>query len=83
VIIRLFQADDDEEDKMKVKGWLTTLSVYILIASAIVLLTYFLGHVLLQMPTGFVLILAGLALLAFTIGMAGTLLAVYMKRRRQ
>lgn len=66
---------------MNAKSWLIILILYSLIASAIIILAYFLGHVLLQMPIWFVFILAGLALLAFTIGI-GVLLAAYIKRKR-
>ena len=62
---------------MKAKGWFKILIVYTFIASALVLLMYFVGHILLQLPMMFVLILAGLGLLAFTIGVAGPFLVIY------
>ena len=74
---------EDEEGKMNAKDWFKIITVYTFIASVLVLLMYFVGHVLLQLPIRFILILTGLGLLAFTIGVAGPLIAVYIKRRRQ
>ena len=71
------------KNNMTGKSWLIISIFYVLISSAIVLLSYYLGHVLLQMPTGFVFLLAGLSLIAFTIGMVSTLLIAYIKRKRQ
>ncbi len=54
---------------MNTKSLIIIFIFYALMASAIVIFMYFLGHVLLQMPTWFVFILTSLSLLAFTIGL--------------
>jgi len=79
----LHQTVEEEEDKMNARGWFTILIVYTFIASLLVLLMYFVGHILLQLPIRFVLILAALGLLAFTIGVAGPFLVIYRRQRRQ
>jgi hypothetical protein len=49
----------------------------IVVASAVL---YFLGHILLQLPLRFVLLLGGLSLMAITIG---TLIAVWVRQKRK
>lgn len=67
---------------MNRKGWLIILVFYALMALALVVLTYLLARVMLQMPMSWVCIMAGLSLGAFTIGVVGALFVSYIKRRR-
>lgn len=68
---------------MKRKGWLIVFVFYLIISSAIVALAYYLGHIVLNMPTWLVFGLAILSIIAFTLGTAAALLIGFKRRRRQ
>jgi ABC-type multidrug transport system permease subunit len=66
---------------MNAKNWLKVFIIYILVGFGVVITTFYIGFVLLQMPLWYVTILAGLTLLATTIGIAvGLFLALRGKR---
>lgn len=54
---------------MKIWLWVVLAVTYILLMSMIALLSYIVGHILLQMPLMDVYIITGLSILAGTVGM--------------
>lgn len=68
---------------MNAKTWLKVLIIYMLVGFGVVSVTFLLGYVLLQMPLWYVTILAGLLLLATTIGIAiGLFIALRVKKQK-
>lgn len=66
---------------MKIRTWVAVVITYILLVSLEVLASYFLGHILLQMPLMDVYIITGFLVLAVTLG---TVIAiVYLTRRKK
>lgn len=68
---------------MKIRIWVALAVTYVLLVSMVMLLSYFLGHVLLQMPLMDIYIIIGLEILAGTLGMVIAIIIYYSKRKKQ
>ena len=72
-----------EEDKMKERSWLIHVWAYILSAIVIIITSYLLGYLLLDMPIWYISIFTGLSLLAAATGVFGRLIAKTIKQKKK
>jgi hypothetical protein len=67
---------------MKIRVWVALAITYVLLVSMAALLSYFLVHILLQMPLMDVYIVTGFLILAVTLGMVVAIIILLAKQKK-